>query len=401
MANDKGVDPVSMFYDFYSAHGGTVDDANASDGSFVYTPPPDFSGIDSFGYQIDDLNGDNTYYGTVYIHVGGPTPPTSVTATGGNHQAQVAFSGATTSGAAPITSYTATASPGGQTVTGSASPLVVTGLTDGTTYNFTVHSSSTDGSSIESAPSNAVIPTGPPTATTFIAEHRSFNCDIRSRANNRIVSGELGYAGSLNGVLRARSTSVGTWEKFQCVAVGANQWALRSRANGKFVSAELHYAGSLYGTLRARSTTVGTWEKDTITMVGACTSCFALRSGGERRLRVRRTGIHGLALRDAARPVTFRRHLGDVHHHGGYDLDACLLARVFPPRRATLTQHSVKRWASSAAFVAQPGLGPTPNVEGRRVSKASHGPRIMSRRGAVSPRLTRDALTRGEARPTA
>ena len=93
----------------------------------------------------------------MHIQVGGPNAPTTVTAAGGNHQATVTFAGATANGS-PITSYTATASPGGQTMTGSSSPLVVSGLTNGTTYRFTVHASAADGPGAESAQSNAIVP---------------------------------------------------------------------------------------------------------------------------------------------------------------------------------------------------------------------------------------------------
>ena len=58
----------------------------------------------------------------------------------------------------PIESYTVTAEPGGQTVTGSRPPLTVTGLTNGTTYTFTVTATNAIGTSLPSAPSNPVTP---------------------------------------------------------------------------------------------------------------------------------------------------------------------------------------------------------------------------------------------------
>jgi outer membrane protein assembly factor BamB len=108
-----------------------------------------------------------------------------------------------------------------------------------------------------------------------ISAHATFNCDIRAQANAKYVSAELGYTGSLYAALRARSSTLGAWEKYQCIAIGTNQWAIRSRANGKYVTAELGYAGSLQGTLRARASTVGSWEQFTIVPTG---SLFALNS---------------------------------------------------------------------------------------------------------------------------
>jgi len=113
------------------------------------------------------------------------------------------------------------------------------------------------------------------------------------------VSTELGYTGSLNGILRARSGSVGPWEKYLLVYNDDGTASLMSTANGKlharsdvvgpweeftmvsdngafalrsahqyngmlaYVSAELGYdkSYSLYGELRARNGSIGDWER--------------------------------------------------------------------------------------------------------------------------------------------
>ncbi|WP_286789963.1 fibronectin type III domain-containing protein, partial [Thioclava sp. UBA3469] len=59
--------------------------------------------------------------------------------TAGDSSAQVSFSAPASNGGAPITTYTATATPGGLTGTSTtASPITVNGLTNGTSYTFTV-----------------------------------------------------------------------------------------------------------------------------------------------------------------------------------------------------------------------------------------------------------------------
>jgi hypothetical protein len=86
---------------------------------------------------------------------------------------------------------------------------------------------------------------------------------LQSVANGKYVSAELHYTGAGYGELRARSNSVGSWERFEfCYGVGGAQAALaiRSLANGKWVAAELQYTGALYGMLRARSASIGPWE---------------------------------------------------------------------------------------------------------------------------------------------
>jgi len=91
-------------------------------------------------------------------------PPTSVSASAGNAQATVTFTLPVYDGKETAT-YVATASPGGATASGSSSPLVVTGLSNGTSYTFTVSTISGYGVSATSAASSAVTPVAPPTPT--------------------------------------------------------------------------------------------------------------------------------------------------------------------------------------------------------------------------------------------
>jgi YVTN family beta-propeller protein len=86
-----------------------------------------------------------------------PGAPTIGTATAGDGQASVSFTAAASNGS-PISSYTVTSSPGGITVASAGSPIVVTGLTNGTAYTFTVFANNANGSGPPSAASNSVTP---------------------------------------------------------------------------------------------------------------------------------------------------------------------------------------------------------------------------------------------------
>jgi hypothetical protein len=96
----------------------------------------------------------------------GTTPqvaPQGVRATAGQEQATVSWTAVT----GQISSYTATASPGGRTCTTTTSTsCTVTGLTAGTAYTFTVSAANEFGSGPASSPSNAVTPTAPAGGST-------------------------------------------------------------------------------------------------------------------------------------------------------------------------------------------------------------------------------------------
>ncbi|GAA0463093.1 hypothetical protein Aca07nite_76080 [Actinoplanes capillaceus] len=88
------------------------------------------------------------------------------------------------------------------------------------------------------------------------------NVTIRSAANGRYVSAEIGWDGAGYGALRARATRVSPWERFTVCrdAYSGATW-IRAQANNDFVSAELDYAGATYGLLRAQAQKVAGWER--------------------------------------------------------------------------------------------------------------------------------------------
>jgi hypothetical protein len=92
-----------------------------------------------------------------------PDAPTAASATAGDQSASITFAAPFDEGSA-ITGYTVTATDtttpanGGQTATGSTSPITLTGLTNGDTYTFTVQAINGVGLGNPSAPSPAVTP---------------------------------------------------------------------------------------------------------------------------------------------------------------------------------------------------------------------------------------------------
>ncbi|MEE4204297.1 MAG: fibronectin type III domain-containing protein [Halieaceae bacterium] len=101
---------------------------------------------------------DNVSVGTTPPTATIPDAPTIGTATGGDAEATVTFTAPGEDGGSAITGYTATSSPGGITGTCASSPCTVSGLTNGTTYTFTVVATNAVGNSPASAASNSVTP---------------------------------------------------------------------------------------------------------------------------------------------------------------------------------------------------------------------------------------------------
>ena len=97
-----------------------------------------------------------------------PDPPTSVIGTRGNTQVSLSWTPPLYTGGSAIISYTATSNPGGFTATSSTTNVVVTGLTNGTPYTFTVIATNNIGNSLPSSPSLAITPATIPGAPTSV-----------------------------------------------------------------------------------------------------------------------------------------------------------------------------------------------------------------------------------------
>ncbi|OAB47457.1 fibronectin type III domain-containing protein [Paenibacillus antarcticus] len=97
-----------------------------------------------------------------------PDAPTDVTASAGSGKATVSFKGPSNIGGNPITEYKVTSNPGGIIATGTASPITVTGLTNGTAYTFTVTAKNSVSASAPSTASTSVTPVSVPDAPTNV-----------------------------------------------------------------------------------------------------------------------------------------------------------------------------------------------------------------------------------------
>ncbi|WP_168120423.1 S-layer homology domain-containing protein [Paenibacillus sp. HB172176] len=127
-----------------------------------------------------------------------PGTPTEVTAVAGNGQALVTFTAPNDNGGSPITGYEVTSVPGNIVVIGDASPIIMTGLTNGTSYTFTIKAINGAGSSEVSAESNAVTPLLPDTPTDPTDPTDPSDTETPSDESNAVdilVNGKIETAG--------------------------------------------------------------------------------------------------------------------------------------------------------------------------------------------------------------
>lgn len=123
-----------------------------------------------------------------------PDPPTAVSATAANQRASVSFTPPVNNGGTVVTSFVVTATDttngthGGQTASGTSSPILVTTLTNGDNYTFTVHAVNGVGNSLESSASSSIAPhttvPDPPTNIIGIAGVSSASVSFSAPSNN-------------------------------------------------------------------------------------------------------------------------------------------------------------------------------------------------------------------------
>ena len=129
---------------------------------------------------VGDVNpgGDNYAVDVLFTPQPGPAAVTSVSASAGYSSASLTWNAPT--GGGPVTTYTITPYIGSQaqpttTVNGSPAPTTatVTGLTNGSTYTFTVTASNPAGTAAPSPPSNGVTPStnAPPVFIQEVSAH--------------------------------------------------------------------------------------------------------------------------------------------------------------------------------------------------------------------------------------
>jgi hypothetical protein len=169
----------------------------------------------SYAFQVSAINsigesGFSALSGPVGLpEIDAPASPTRVTAIAGNAAALVSWFPPALAGGAPISSYTITvvrANVRTATTVTVAAPdtsAVITGLNNGTSYSFTVHANNSGGGSMESTPSNTIIPTAAAAAVVvgvtgpqvpdqqFLPANVTFNVTVKNTTANPISNAAI------------------------------------------------------------------------------------------------------------------------------------------------------------------------------------------------------------------
>ncbi len=98
------------------------------------------------------------FYSSAITHPTAPMNPTIDGVVVGDGRAFIAFTAPSNNGGSVITGYTVTSTPGNIIATGTSSPITITGLTNGTAYNFTISATNAIGSGLASTTTTSVTP---------------------------------------------------------------------------------------------------------------------------------------------------------------------------------------------------------------------------------------------------
>ena len=154
--------------------------------------------------------------------INAPDPATGVTGTAGDGQVDISFTSPSDVGGAAVTEYRVTDSTGAFGATGSASPITVSGLTNGTSYTFNVWAINPFG---WSSPSDASGSVSPVANIALIAQGFRFNAsfqDVWLNNIDQLTISTTGNATDFGDLTVARGYGAGLSSSTRGVFAGGN-----------------------------------------------------------------------------------------------------------------------------------------------------------------------------------
>ncbi|ATC63703.1 hypothetical protein CMV30_06905 [Nibricoccus aquaticus] len=287
-----------------------------------------------------------------------PGAPTGVSAVAGDTQATISFTAPVSNGGSAIFSYNVTSSPGNLTVSGTASPLTVNGLTNGVSYTFTVTAENSAGNSAASSASNAVTPFSTPTIATGGGAP-----SVQNTNTPVIVDGALTIGGgSINGAL------VSIDNKAPGDVLAFNAAFLPGGVTGSYNSSTgvLTFTGSATAAQWQALLRTVTFATDWNTTLGARAITFSLGTAsifwtnGHYYEFVASTGITWTAAKAAAQSRTFygmQGYLATVTTTAENTFIASKLSGQGWMGASDAAQESIWRWVTGPEGLENSGAG--------------------------------------------
>ncbi len=187
ITNDDGYGPFSAYY--LDVRSGSSSSCSSTTTSCTVTGLTNGTSY-AFTVTASNVNGTGAASSTSAPVVPSTVPgtPTGVSATSNaNAQSVVSWTAPASNGGSPITGYTVTSSPGSLSCATVTTSCTVTGLTNGTSYTFTVTATNAAGTGSASAASAPAIPStvpGAPTGVSAVAGNGSASVSWTAPASN-------------------------------------------------------------------------------------------------------------------------------------------------------------------------------------------------------------------------
>ncbi len=319
-----------------------------------------------------------------------PAPPSIGTATPGNASASVSFGPPSNDGGAAIDNYRATCNPGGLATVGSASLILVTGLSNGTTYHCTAAAHNSAGWSAESAISNPVTP-----STTTKTQRAYVSAKVGNDAN-------LGANCSISAPCRTFATAVGAVNPGgEVIAIDSGAYGAVTLANSvALIGAPGMYAGiSVFSGSGITIATPGVRVVLRGLTISGMGGDYGIRMTDGASLAVENCVLSGMAIAGVSVtgpvPVSVTDTLVRDSSRGVQLLDGPIAtisrSRLVGSVTAGLRAHSEASLPSSAvvseSLIAQgqgPGIWATAGVPTDRVNVDVIRSRIENQQGAIN-----------------
>ncbi|MBH1966174.1 MAG: IPTL-CTERM sorting domain-containing protein, partial [Comamonadaceae bacterium] len=287
-----------------------------------------------------DETSTRTYGITITRQIVAPAAPTNVQAAlaqPGSGQVAISWTAPGSSGSSALTGYTVTGNPsGGCTAGPGQTSCVVSSMTSGTAYNFTVTATNAEGASTGSAASNSVTPQSTQTINFPTQSSQSFTTGGTFAINPAIASSGLGVTyGSLSmGVCTVSGATVTVVSAGTCMltanqggnaawlpAVQATQNVLINKgtntitfpaqgnqtysAGGTFALSAASATSGLAVTYSSLTTGVCTVAGSTVSVQGAGTCTIAANQAGNSNWNVATQATQIISIAKGVNTITF------------------------------------------------------------------------------------------------